>query len=126
MESCPFFPSMIEIQAHLSVSCSQYDVTRAILWEKLLRVIPITTVTSLKHLPTQQLAAQLQLTVGGSGLLSQSGGDLTAASVAYPKLQAHMLYFLYPSQTFYDESRFMKATVHFSTFVIFCTSVTSN
>lgn len=51
------------------------------LWEKLQGVIPITTVTSLKHLPAQQLAAQLLAdTVGGSGLLSQSGGDLTAAA----------------------------------------------
>ena len=82
VKSCPFCPSMIENQAHFIVSCPQYDVRRTMLWEKLQGVIPITTVTSLKHLPAQQLAAQLLAdTVGGSGLLSQSGGDLTAAAL---------------------------------------------
>ena len=82
VKSCPFCPSMIENQAHFIVSCPQYDVRRAMLWEKLQGVIPITTVTSLKHLPAQQLAAQLLAdTVGGSGLLAQSGGDLTAAAL---------------------------------------------
>ena len=57
---------MIENQAHFIVSCPQYDVRRAMLWEKLQGVIPITIVTSLKHLPTQQFAALLSAdTVGG-------------------------------------------------------------
>ena len=59
VKSCPFCPSMIENQAHFIVSCPQYDVRRAMLWEKLQGVIRFTTVTSLKHLPAQQLAAQL-------------------------------------------------------------------
>ena len=72
---------MTESQSHFIVSCPQYDAGRSVLWEKLQGVIPITTVTSLKCLPAQQLAAQLLAdTIGGGGMLAQSGGDLTAAA----------------------------------------------
>ena len=81
VKSCPFCPGMTESQTHFIVTCAQYDAGREALWEKLQGVIPITTVESLKCLLAQQLAAQLLSdTMGGEGLLSQSGGDFAAAA----------------------------------------------
>ena len=59
VKSCPFCLSKTEIQAHFTVSYPQYDVRRAMLWEKVQGVILVTAVASLKRHPGQQLAAQL-------------------------------------------------------------------
>ena len=73
----------MEIQAHiLCHALSMMSEGQCFRKNYVQGVIPITTVTSLRHLPAQQMAAKvLADTVGGSGMLSQSGGDLTAAAL---------------------------------------------